>query len=125
MVTPLRMNRTFLTGNVRGRPRRFFRTLIMQVELRVESAGAFDILKCPPPPNCADFEAWKEKEQERVDSAWSFKCFTWRDATWLDSLELEKIHGLEPAATASRKQTPCAACASASEPVIEPAPPRT
>lgn len=88
-MEPLRFDREVLTGRVRGRPRLFgLKGLIMQVEVRIETAGGFEILRAPPPPDCADIAHWNEKELSRVESNWKYKLVRWRDATWEDNYRL-------------------------------------
>lgn len=87
MVQPIPHIRATLTGKVRGRPRRFGKGLIMQVEELIEIAGAFDTMRIPPRPG-VPFEEWAERERQRIESAWRPSGTRWRDATWEDQMAL-------------------------------------
>ena len=88
MVSPVPRYRESLTGNVRGRPRRFSRSLTLQVEVKVEVACGFSTLPCPQPPWCKDADEWKKTDADRIAAAWKTYEIKWRDATWADQLAL-------------------------------------
>lgn len=92
MVSLARRERETLTGRVRGRPRKFGRLLTMQVEVKVESADAFDVLRVPPPPNCVEIDQWEARDKARIASAWKPTRTIWRDATWEDQMALLEQH---------------------------------
>jgi len=67
--------------------------LIMQVEVIIESAPAFELLRRPAPANCQDVDVWNWKESERIKDVWRVTDSRWRDATWEDQfllIDLEK-----------------------------------
>jgi hypothetical protein len=84
MVQPLFVQREVITGCVRGRPRRFGRGLTLQVQVRVESIGAFERIPTPPPVGCEDREAWARDQERRIEQLWRLVGHRWRDATWED-----------------------------------------
>lgn len=87
-MTPSPLQREVLTGNTRGRPRRFWRTLIMQVEVRIDWIPAFQAVRVPAPPGYHDPRDWEQKERARISALWHHGCTKWRNATWEDQLSL-------------------------------------
>jgi len=99
-MRPLMIERHELTGRTRGRPNRFGRKLTMQVEVQILTASAFQTMRTPPAPGCADLEGWDRQEAKRIADAWKPAHTIWRDATWADQLALLERHNVRANSTA-------------------------
>lgn len=92
MVAPIPRSRERLTGAQRGRPRRFFRTLILQVEVQEESAPWTSQIPAPWTPSVGMTEQqWVAAQAQRAAAAWVPARLFWRDASWEDQRELDRM----------------------------------
>jgi hypothetical protein len=84
-----KFHETTLTGRARARPG-WFGKQVLQVEVRTLSFSA-----CPPMPG-SDPQAWRERMRRQGTVS-----YAWRDATWEDLTEPERLtlvprQGIEP-----------------------------
>lgn len=90
------MRRERLTGAVRWRRRWLSSKVIVQVEVSVETAHPFRLIRCAPMPG-ADVEEWNRREDDLIAKAWDCARTTWRDAT------AEDMEKLSPSSVFVRK----------------------
>lgn len=99
-MRPPMLTRSRLTGATRVRRQWLTGRLVLQVEVRYESADALAIVPCPLPPGCTSPEAFLNAERERIARQWKAAGAAWRDATIEDFLgdlrDLVKIPGSAP-----------------------------
>jgi hypothetical protein len=118
MVAPRPMHRERLTGATRGRPRRIFSTLILQVEVLVESSPWAAQIPAPWHSSLHMSEAeWLVRQATAAAEAWRPSRRYWRDASWDDQLELARM---ELSQTIRRRADDPPATSDPEEPAADP-----
>lgn len=108
MVSLPPIERERLTSAVRGRPRLLSTKLTMQVEVAIETANPFHLLRSPyPGPSTAKMTAaeWDAAQERLIEAEWRLSRYEWRDATWRDQLALARRGVLAQETTHPRVRT--------------------